>query len=148
MNVDSSTVVIHWRKSMKKFLLTVAIIAILITGALVGTSETTQASWVAFSCYKYDATYDSNGKHWYAECNVNPLKAHQWSWNAMGPRGNCDDPNIKSAYVFGKPYCSAKTFGAVNGVSQDNLVRVGISLPDQVYPGWIYGAASNFTAYP
>jgi len=132
--------------NLKRHSLLVSLVIVVLSLSFQFVSPTKiEASMVAFHGYTYG--WDpSSGGHWYVEFNVSPFKAHQHSWKSYGPRGNCDDPNIRNYYVAGKPYCT--TWGAVNYVSADNLVRVGISLPNWINPQYWYGSPYYFVAYP
>jgi hypothetical protein len=129
---------LYKRSSLRNRLILLAVFAALSVGFFqLAAPIPAQASWVAFSGYRYG--WDP-GSHWYVEYNVSPLRAHEYQWHSTGPLGACDD------WSNGKPYCS--TWGAVNDISSDNLVRSGVRSPDWLNPWFLYGSPSNFYAYP
>lgn len=124
-------------------LLTIIVVACVILFEFVSPTAA-QASWVAFPGYRFGFDPMDDG-HWYVEFNVSPLQAHKVTWHAEGPFGPCDDPAIHLP-TSSEPYCS--TWGPVNGVPDDNLVRVGLNLPNWLHPALLYDDPSSFWAYP
>src|SRR5438045_354350 len=82
-----------------------ALACVALGGASFAAAAPAQASLAGYQGYTYG--WDSSGGgHWFVEFNVSPLRAHNYAWHSVGPRGQCDDPNIKSACFFGEPCCS------------------------------------------